>query len=175
MAVCPNPEYEKYIRTTGGLTLEEPTGLIATGFDYGEWYALAGKMRYRMEQDWRQVLEGAEKSGASDWAVRIKPLQDEVQAIRTRHNNLLEPWDFWDFTQIGTQISDITAVVHDLVCTWQHVNEQAPLFGVTITEKPHVIGEKPGLGIVGTTLLVVGGAGVAFGLGMLAWKIGNRP
>lgn len=170
MAECPNPEYAKYIRTTSGLTLEEPTGAIATGWDYGEWFALAGKMRHRMEASWRKVLAGMEAKYPADWALKVASMQRVVGEIRTRQNNLLKPWDFFDFTQVGTQISDATSVVHDLVCMWQKVDEFAEANGVETEDRPLVIGEKGGPSV----LAYVIGVPLAFGAGYGIFQLVKR-
>lgn len=173
MAACPNPQYAEYIRTTGGLTLDEPTGVIATGWDYGEWYALAGKMRHRLEASWRTVLAGMEAKYPDDWALRVAPMQRSVGEVRTRHNNLLVPWDFFDFTQIGTQISDVTAVVHDIVCMWQKVDEFADENGVETEDHPLVIGEKGGPGVLAYVIGVPVAFGVGYGLFHMIKKAGR--
>jgi hypothetical protein len=161
MADCPNEEFAKYILTVGGLTLDDPTGAIAGGHDYGEWYALAGEMRMRMETDWRALLAGAEEVG---YPPSILTMQNEVEAIRLRHISLVQPWDFFDFTQIQRQISDVTSVVHDIVCTWQRIDELASELDVDMPDHPRVIGEKPGMGLLGWSMLIAGGFGVGYGI-----------
>lgn len=177
---CPTGTYFDQLRTIGGLTPSHPYGdgmiNIASEWDYAEWHSLVMRMRSSLEIAWKKLQEVARVHNPTGWNLQLKSVGEIVQPIRDRILAQNDPWDFTVLEDRGAQIDRAVVLATDAACAWQQVDEAIISIGATPPAHRPTIGEVPsgGLGIIGTTLLGLGGIAVAGGLIYVAAKVGKR-
>lgn len=149
---CPSPEYLEYVRTSGGLVPTDPTGFVASEFDYADWYSLIqSKLLVNMEWQWARFGD-VSKAPHDEWNVLVP----EVNTIRQEANDLVKPWDFTSITSANEQVTQAVELAIRIACLWEQIAHATKAAGGK-TRKPPETGEKTssgGLGLLGTVGLV---------------------
>lgn len=102
----PCERYAAYVKTAGGLTPSDTTGVVASSFDYREWLTLEQTFAGIYETNVKRLAD-ADPQAAIPW---VELMDEELKA----RANDLPPW--WTF--VPATGKDTIAKAKDLVVDW---------------------------------------------------------
>lgn len=157
---CPSTAYYKLLRTAGGLTPEDPTGLVASEFDFADWDGLVVGLIARMERAWKVYGDLLPQDRWAQW----NEMLPEVDALRTRYQDLRVPWPFIGGGSPVFETDDITKMrdlAVDTACTWERIDARIVELGGNalvpeIAKQPLSLLEKIAIGGLGVGVVLGG-------------------
>ncbi len=158
----PCERYSAHVKTAGGLTPEDPTGIIASSFDYREWLTLEERFFNIFETNLKR-LQDANPQAAMGFGERTQELVDERE-------DLLPWWLFVPMTG-GQTIQRAVDLTIAWSCELQELEDVMvdqglePVIPFKAHAPPETLGEQIGEAVetVGGGLFILAALAIIFG------------